>query len=106
MDLLLSCDFYKNQLYISTFIASWLPSRVSWYGAYLFKAFPLDMSQFPNLFNSTRIPCYGKDELTHDESARHVIVMRNGNFFVFDILDKHGKSCTTFAAKNYLITYE
>ena len=33
-----------------------VPSAISWYAAYLYKAFPLDMSQFPRLFNSTRIP--------------------------------------------------
>ena len=33
-----------------------LPKSLSWYGAYWYKAFPLDMSQYGRLFNSTRIP--------------------------------------------------
>jgi carnitine O-palmitoyltransferase 2 len=35
---------------------SFLPKSISWYGALIHKAFPLDMSQYGNLFNSTRIP--------------------------------------------------
>ena len=33
-----------------------VPRRFAWYGAYWYKAFPLDMSQFSELFNTTRIP--------------------------------------------------
>lgn len=33
-----------------------IPSSIAFYGAYMYKAFPLDMSQYKNLFNSTRIP--------------------------------------------------
>lgn len=64
-----------------------IPSRFSWYGAYLFKAFPLDMSQYKNLFNTTRIPELGKDRIFHDPSARHLVVLRNGHFYAFDVLD-------------------
>ncbi|KZC11017.1 Carnitine O-palmitoyltransferase 2, mitochondrial [Dufourea novaeangliae] len=67
-----------------------LPSRFSWYGAYLFKAFPLDMSQYPNLFNSTRLPKLEKDEICRDESGRHVIVMRKGYFYSFDVVNENG----------------
>lgn len=37
-----------------------LPSSISWYGAYMFNAYPLDMSQYSKLFNSTRIPSLGE----------------------------------------------
>lgn len=33
-----------------------IPRSLAWYGAYWYKAFPLDMSQYNRLFNSTRIP--------------------------------------------------
>ena len=49
------------------------------------------MSQYGNLFNTTRIPKLGKDVLFQDESARHMVVMRKGNFYVFDVLDRDGK---------------
>ncbi|XP_068240394.1 carnitine O-palmitoyltransferase 2, mitochondrial isoform X4 [Palaemon carinicauda] len=71
-------------------VVKWIPSAISSYGAYAFKAFPLDMSQFGNLFNSTRIPMIGKDILKCDPTARHMLFMKNGNFYVFDIIDKDG----------------
>ncbi|XP_054005673.1 carnitine O-palmitoyltransferase 2, mitochondrial [Hylaeus anthracinus] len=67
-----------------------LPSRISWYGAYLFKAYPLDMSQYHNLFNTTRLPKIEKDEIYQNTSARHVIVMRKGHFYSIDVLDENG----------------
>ncbi|XP_012277606.1 carnitine O-palmitoyltransferase 2, mitochondrial [Orussus abietinus] len=67
-----------------------LPPFLSWYGAYLMKAFPLDMSQFPNLFNTTRIPELEKDMIYQDQSARHIVVMRKGHFYTFDVLDHNG----------------
>nr|XP_050847031.1 carnitine O-palmitoyltransferase 2, mitochondrial [Vespula vulgaris] len=66
-----------------------LPSSISWYGAYLFKAFPLDMSQYPHLFNTSRIPQLGKDEIYHDDTGRHIVVMRKGHFYTFDVLDEN-----------------
>ncbi|KAL0268846.1 UNVERIFIED_CONTAM: hypothetical protein PYX00_010655 [Menopon gallinae] len=71
-------------------VTKFLPPSVSWYGAYLFKAFPLDMSQYPHLFCSTRIPKLDRDVLYKDESARHILVLRRGHFFTFDVLDKNG----------------
>lgn len=56
-----------------------------------FQAYPLDMSQYEGLFNATRIPRKGKDVIFRKPSARHVLVMKNGNFFVFDALDMNGK---------------
>ncbi|XP_033341402.1 carnitine palmitoyltransferase 2 [Megalopta genalis] len=67
-----------------------LPSKVSWYGAYLFNAYPLDMSQYHNLFNTTRLPKLDKDEIYHDKSARHIVVMRKGHFYCFDVVDENG----------------
>ncbi|XP_030289901.1 carnitine O-palmitoyltransferase 2, mitochondrial [Sparus aurata] len=68
----------------------WVPSSLSWYGAYMVNAYPLDMSQYFRLFNSTRIPKQGRDELFTDEKARHLLVMKKGNMYVFDIIDKDG----------------
>uniref|UniRef100_A0A7M4E6S0 Carnitine O-palmitoyltransferase 2, mitochondrial-like n=1 Tax=Crocodylus porosus TaxID=8502 RepID=A0A7M4E6S0_CROPO len=44
-----------------------LPSSVAWYGALLVNAYPLDMSQYKCLFNSSRIPKLNKDELFTNE---------------------------------------
>ncbi|XP_058808413.1 carnitine O-palmitoyltransferase 2, mitochondrial [Phymastichus coffea] len=67
-----------------------LPSSVSWYGAYLMNAYPLDMSQYSNLFNSTRIPQIEKDQIVMDKSAKHIVVMRKGHFYAFDVFNKQG----------------
>ncbi|XP_073419730.1 carnitine O-palmitoyltransferase 2, mitochondrial isoform X2 [Dendrobates tinctorius] len=67
-----------------------VPSSFSWYGAYMVNAYPLDMSQYFRLFNSTRIPKLNKDELVTDEKGRHLLVLRRGNLYVFDVLDKDG----------------
>ncbi|KAL8569449.1 hypothetical protein ACOMHN_054164 [Nucella lapillus] len=67
-----------------------LPQSLAWYGAYWYKAFPLDMSQYHRLFNSTRIPRPEKDELYSDPTAKHLLVMRNGHFYIFDIFDRDG----------------
>ncbi|KAI5938077.1 Carnitine O-palmitoyltransferase 2, mitochondrial [Manis javanica] len=67
-----------------------VPSSLSWYGAYLVSAYPLDMSQYFRLFNSTRLPRPTRDELFTDEKARHLLVLRKGHFYVFDVLDHDG----------------
>ncbi|OWF48755.1 carnitine O-palmitoyltransferase 2, mitochondrial-like [Mizuhopecten yessoensis] len=70
-----------------------VPKRFAWHGAILHSrqsAFPLDMSQYDRLFNSTRIPKEGKDEFLTDPKARHMLLMRNGHFYVFDVLNSEG----------------
>ncbi|KAJ0060713.1 hypothetical protein NL108_017737, partial [Boleophthalmus pectinirostris] len=68
----------------------WVPSSLSCYAAYLVNAYPLDMSQYLQLFNSTRLPKQGRDELFMDEKGRHLLVMRKGNLYTFDIVDRGG----------------
>ncbi|XP_061267908.1 carnitine O-palmitoyltransferase 2, mitochondrial isoform X2 [Bos javanicus] len=67
-----------------------VPSFLSWYGAYLVNAYPLDMSQYYRLFNSTRLPRPHRDELFTDDKARHLLVLRKGRFYIFDVLDQDG----------------
>lgn len=69
-----------------------LPSNLAYIYAYLNKAYPLDMSQYGNLFNSTRVPELDTDLIAQDTRARHLLVMRKGHFYVFDVLDESGKS--------------
>ncbi|XP_076134253.1 carnitine O-palmitoyltransferase 2, mitochondrial [Alosa pseudoharengus] len=68
----------------------WVPSSISWFGAYMVNAYPLDMSQYFRLFNSTRIPKPKRDELYTNDKARHLLVMRKGNMYVFDAVDRDG----------------
>lgn len=78
-------SFYKN-------VMSVVPESVATYASFAFKAFPLDMSQYKNLFNSTRVPKKDKDEIlkSNPEKNRHVVVLKNGEFFVFDVFDERG----------------
>ncbi|XP_063985570.1 carnitine O-palmitoyltransferase 2, mitochondrial-like isoform X2 [Diachasmimorpha longicaudata] len=71
-------------------ITGLLPSTLATYGAYLFKAFPLDMSQFPYLFGTTRIPEIEKDRIYNNPTSRHVIIMRRGHFYSFNLLNENG----------------
>ncbi|XP_074524076.1 carnitine O-palmitoyltransferase 2, mitochondrial [Halichoeres trimaculatus] len=80
----------------------WVPSSLSWYGAYMVNAYPLDMSQYFRLFNSTRIPKQGRDELFTDAKGRHVLVMRKGNMYVFDIVDRDGNLVSPSEIQSHL----
>lgn len=68
----------------------WVPSSLSWYGAYMVNAYPLDMSQYFRLFNSSRLPKKGRDELFTEPKGRHLLVMRKGHMYVFDVVDRDG----------------
>jgi len=66
-----------------------VPSLVATPFSYLFNAFPLDMSQYGNLFQSTRIPRPGADEVARFPDSKHVVVLFEGRIFAFDALDEH-----------------
>lgn len=68
-----------------------LPESVSWYGAYLFKAYPLDMSQYSKLFNSTRIPETDKDRLFHQPGSTHITVQHKGHVYALNVLSKNSE---------------
>ena len=82
-------------MYLTEFLHSrsgrWLPEAIAWYGSFVFKAYPLDMSQFGNLFNTSRVPQEDKDLLHYDPTARHMVVLHAGNFYKFDVVAENGK---------------
>lgn len=85
----------------------WVPPSISWFGAYMVNAYPLDMSQYFRLFNSTRIPKYKRDELLTDDKGRHLLIVRRGNLYVFDALDRDGnliKPAEVQAHLNYILS--
>lgn len=78
-------DQFRNYL-------RYFPKQFSFYGAYMQNAFPLDMSQYSRLFNSTRIPKADSDILlTNHENIRHMIVIKNGHYYKVNILEQDGK---------------
>ncbi|CUG92941.1 carnitine O-palmitoyltransferase II, putative [Bodo saltans] len=52
-----------------------------------FHAFPLDMSQNDNLFNSTRIPGVIKDELRASGFQPHIVVCYRGHQYILNVAD-------------------
>ena len=71
-------------------VIRFVPSSVSFYGAYAVGAYPLDMSQYDNLFQSTRVPHLEEDKLQKYSNSKHVCVMRGSKFYEVDILDESG----------------
>jgi len=67
------------------------------YVSALKRAFPLDMSQYYSLFNSTRVPLYkAQDELVSYESSDqskygHVLVMRRDNMYTLKAVQEDGE---------------
>jgi hypothetical protein len=44
-----------------------------------------------------------KDSLFQNESAKHMVVMKGGHFYIFDVFDKDGKLALSCMAKvNFL----
>jgi len=79
----------------------YMPKSIAFYpSAALYKAFPLDMSQYGNLFSSTRIPRPGMDELKRFNNSKHLVVMRKGELFSFDVLDENND----FKSPEYIYT--
>lgn len=81
------------------------PDFVAFYVSAFFQGYALDMSQFGNLFESTRIPRKGKDELKTYPDSKHIAFLKGGQFFVFDVLDANGDikdADTILACVNYI----
>ena len=77
-------DQFRNYL-------RFVPKSVSFYGAAVQKAYPLDMSQYHRLFNSTRIPKVDCDVLEGNaENIRHIVVIKRGHYYKVNILDQNG----------------
>ena len=66
------------------------PSFIATYVAYYYKAYPLDMSQYKGLFGATRIPQRDKDVIYRNETTKHILIMKDGNFFTLEALDSNG----------------
>ena len=85
---------HRSQTTLFAEVVRMLPERVAFYGAAACGAYPLDMSQYSNLFRSTRIPGSTMDKLVvaPGEQARHIVVQRGGRFWRLAVLDMAGDS--------------
>ncbi|VDM30582.1 unnamed protein product [Hydatigera taeniaeformis] len=68
-------------------LVSILPSFIATYGVRMLKVFPLDMSHYGHMFRSSRIPDMGIDRLETYPEARHIVVLSQGEFYIFDAFD-------------------
>lgn len=74
-------------------LVRYTPRKFSFYTSAALGAYALDMSQYHNLFHSTRVPRVDKDELVKvDERHRHVVVQQGGAFYTVDVLDESGNA--------------
>ena len=75
-------DFFHNRV-------RYFPKVAATPLAYLFKVFPLDMSQSAYLMQSTRVPMAGgTDEIVKAPgTSRHVLLTVRGHFYTVDVLD-------------------
>lgn len=78
----------KSDTKLYSSVCSKVPSSLSWYASYLlFNAYPLDMSQYSSLFNTTRVPHIGMDKIEVNKNGKHILVQYNSNFYAVDVLD-------------------
>lgn len=59
----------------------------------MIKTTPLDMSTYKYLFNASRIPVKDVDTAKKydPETNNHIVVVRNGNLYEFEVVDKNGE---------------
>lgn len=63
-----------------------VPKSLTYYAAYAAKSYPLDMSQYPWLLGTSRIPGQTRDALYRNVNARHIAVLHGNNFYTVDTL--------------------
>ncbi|KAG9308884.1 carnitine acetyl transferase [Chiua virens] len=55
----------------------------------------LDMDQYTRLFGTARIPTQRGCKMVVNEAARHIVVLRRGQFYWFDVLDDENRPLLT-----------
>ncbi|XP_044268520.1 carnitine O-acetyltransferase isoform X2 [Tribolium madens] len=56
---------------------------------------PLDMNQYKKIFGTCRIPGVKLDHLEYNPQSRHVVIVRNNNFFKLQVINECGKMLNT-----------
>ncbi|KAL3281380.1 hypothetical protein HHI36_004590 [Cryptolaemus montrouzieri] len=51
---------------------------------------PLDMNQYKKIYGTCRIPRPRRDELKFTPNSRHIVVVRNNNFYKMEIISENG----------------
>lgn len=79
-------EVYNNPIFQN--VVKLLPPKYGYLAAAgLAQSYPLDMSQYPRLFKSTRVPKEKKDELwTSSKRIKHIVVQRGPRFYTLQVL--------------------
>lgn len=56
---------------------------------------PLDMFQYTRLFGTSRIPTLDGCRMETSTTSRHIVVMRRGQFYWFDVIDEQNRPLLT-----------
>jgi carnitine O-palmitoyltransferase 2 len=67
-----------------------VPSNLAYYFAYAVKSYPLDMSQYPRLFGTSRIPGADADRLHTADDSRHIAVLSRGHVYKLTVIEADG----------------
>eukprot|EP00002_Diphylleia_rotans_P020437 TRINITY_DN3965_c0_g1_i1.p1 TRINITY_DN3965_c0_g1~~TRINITY_DN3965_c0_g1_i1.p1 ORF type:complete len:661 (+),score=166.79 TRINITY_DN3965_c0_g1_i1:47-2029(+) len=85
-------------------LVNFLPKQIAYYAAYAVESYPLDMSQYPKLFSSTRIPKLCRDDIKIPTSpSKHIVVMSKNRFFTIDAVSKNGEWKTEAELENDIL---
>lgn len=90
----------KSDTDMFRFICSTLPPSLAYITAYLMKAYPLDMSQYLNLFNTTRIPKIDKDIIYNNNKGNHITIQYQGKFYFLQVLSDN---CDDILSPDYVL---
>jgi carnitine O-acetyltransferase len=52
---------------------------------------PLDMNQYKKIFGTCRIPGLKQDSLEYNPQSKHIIIVRNNNFFKLQVINNFGQ---------------
>eukprot|EP00924_Labyrinthula_sp_SR-Ha-C_P006992 maker-scaffold_8-snap-gene-6.12-mRNA-1 protein AED:0.02 eAED:0.02 QI:253/1/1/1/1/1/3/57/659 len=90
----------KSKLY--QYSSAFTPKKLAFYTSYLFGGYPLDMSQYDNLFASTRIPKQEKDTLVKSSNPKHIVVQHGSKFYSLQVLDENENIISKSSLMNQL----
>lgn len=69
-----------------------VPSKLAYYVAYAAQSYPLDMSQYPRLFGTSRIPGANGDHLHTVDDSRHIAVLSRGHVYKLTVIEADGET--------------
>ncbi|KAF8332392.1 acyltransferase ChoActase/COT/CPT [Cantharellus anzutake] len=59
------------------------------------RGIPLDMDQYSRLFGTSRIPTENGCKMSANSTSNHIVVIRRGQFYYFDVLDSASRPVLT-----------